>query len=101
LTDASTIGALVARFALRRRASTPAFADGVRLARLGAVTVDEISPQEVRGHVDDGQHLDVRVFAADGQLLGECPCRADEHGPCRHQVALAHVVWVKHRRGIV
>jgi hypothetical protein len=40
------------------------------------------------------------VFAADGHLLGECPCTPSEGPPCRHQVAVAHVVWVKGRRGI-
>jgi uncharacterized Zn finger protein len=100
LSDTNTVIGLVARFSLRRQATTIAFAEGVRLARLGAVTLDELSPGEVRGQVVDGESLSVRIFAAGGRLLGECPCSPDGHAPCRHQVALAHVVWIKGRRGI-
>jgi uncharacterized Zn finger protein len=99
-TSNGTVSALIARFALRRRANTSAFNQGVRLARIGAVTLDQISPGEIRAHVQDGDDLAVRVFAVDDQLLGECPCAFGEPVPCRHQVAVAHVVWVRDRRGI-
>lgn len=94
----STVSGLIARFALRRRATTPAFAEGVRLARLGAVALDQVSPGEVRAQVDDGDTRAVRLFATNGSLRGECSCRAGEDSPCRHQVAVAHVVWVRDRR---
>jgi uncharacterized Zn finger protein len=51
----------------------------------------------VRAHVQDGDLLEVRVFAADGHLGGECTCPAAAEPPCRHQVAVAHAVWVRDR----
>lgn len=101
MSDTHTVSGLVARFALRRHASTTAFTEGVRLARLGAVTLEQLSPGEVRGQVDDdGQSLSVRIFTVGNLLLGDCPCSPHEEAPCRHQVALAHVLWIKGRRGI-
>jgi uncharacterized Zn finger protein len=101
VTDVETVAGLVARFALRRRASTTVFAEGVRLARLGAVALEQVSPSEVKACVEDGTTLEVTVFASDGQLLGTCPCSSTDDSPCRHQVAVAHAVWVKGRRGVV
>ena len=101
MSNTSTVSGLIGRFALRRRATTAAFAEGVRLARLGAVTLDLVSPGEIRAQVEEcGSLFAVRVFASDGQLLGDCACNPEEHVPCRHQVAVAHVVWVKGRRGV-
>ena len=99
LTETSTVSGLVARFALRRRANTSAFAEGVRLARLGAVKLEQISPDEVCAQVEDGGSFAVRVYATEGLLLGECPCAAEHLTPCRHQVAVAHVMWIRGRRG--
>lgn len=98
MSQPSTVSGLVARFALRRRATTTAFTEGVRLARLGAVSLDQVSPGEVRAQVRDGEDLAVRLFATDGHLHGECTCQTGQDSPCRHQVALAHVVWVRDRR---
>ena len=95
-----SVSALVGKFALRRNAATFDFAEGVRLARLGAVTLEQVSRGEVRAQVQDGDTYDVRVFAQDGQLRGECPCSPDALMTCKHQVAVTHAIWVRNHLGI-
>ena len=97
MNPAPTVSRLVARYQLRRRADTDAFAAGIRLARQGAVTLELHSPDEVRGVVQDPAPFAVRIVVDGDQLVGTCPC--EEPGRiCRHQVAVAHAVWVQDRR---
>ena len=92
-----TVSELVARFELRRRANTPVFAAGVRLARLGAVRFDLVASSSVCATVDDGPAATVQLDVASHRLVGQCSC-ADPDDPCRHQVAVAHALWVRARR---
>jgi uncharacterized Zn finger protein len=93
-----TVSHLVARFQLRRRASSEAFAAGVRLARLGGVSLEDVAADEVTATVRDPEPLLVRIVVDDNGLVGICPCDAGEASVCRHQVAAAHALWVRNRR---
>jgi uncharacterized Zn finger protein len=95
---APTVSDLVARFQLRRRATTDAFRAGVRLARTGVVTVTSVAPESVHAEVRDPSVLAVELYVDNGSLVGQCPCLAAAHSVCRHQVAVAHAVWVERRR---
>jgi uncharacterized Zn finger protein len=95
---APSVGDLVARFQLRRRASTEAFRTGVRLVRSGDVTVISVAAESVHAEVRDRSLLAVELYVDDSSLVGRCPCSAAEHGICGHQVAVAHAVWVDLRR---
>ena len=95
---APSVGELVARFQLRRRASTDAFHDGVRLARSGLVTITAVAPDLVTADVRDSRPLQVALSVEAGSLVGRCPCPAATHSICRHQVAVAHKLWVSRRR---
>ena len=96
--QAPTVSDLVARFQLRRRASTEAFRAGVRLARCGDVTVGDIAPNGVSAEVRDPHPMRVELHVESGALVGNCPCSVAAHGVCRHQVAVAHSIWVSLRR---
>lgn len=98
MTAVLTVSDLVARFQLRRRAASDTFAAGVRLARLGAVTIDLIAPGELVATVNDPDPLSVRLTIENGALHGTCPCETAEDQVCRHQVAAAHALWVRDRR---
>jgi uncharacterized Zn finger protein len=94
----STVGDLVARFQLRRRASTEAFREGVRLARSKLVSLGEVRPDVVTAQVRDDRPVQVELRVEDGSLIGRCSCDAATFAVCRHQVAVAHVLWVSRRR---
>jgi uncharacterized Zn finger protein len=93
-----TVNDLVETFNLRRRASSRAFAIGVRLARLHAVNLHTATPYRVKAEVDDDPCAQVELVANDGRLVGHCTC-GDAPEPCAHQVAVAHTLWVRDRRG--
>jgi uncharacterized Zn finger protein len=95
---APTVSDLVARFQLRRRAPTEAFRAGVSLARSGLVDIAALEPDLVRAEVRDPNPLDVELYVEHGALVGRCPCPAAAHSVCRHQVAVAHALWVNRRR---
>jgi uncharacterized Zn finger protein len=98
VTDADdTVSELVARFQLRRRANTNTFRDGVRLARLGAVTGLQASDHELGAVVHDPDPEAVVIVVQDKSLVGRCSCPTGESGICRHQVAAAHALWVRDR----
>jgi uncharacterized Zn finger protein len=90
------VSELVARFQLRRRASTPVFAAGVRLARQGAVHIHEMIEDVVRATVDDIRPAEVELRVRSGRLDGYCSW-AEGDEPCLHQVAVAHVLWLRDR----
>lgn len=99
MTDqAPTVSELVASFQLRRRASTHAFSAGVRLSRSGSVQLERVAAHEVLAKVIDDQQLSVTLCVERGALVGNCPCPAAAADICRHQVAVAHTVWVDDRR---
>jgi uncharacterized Zn finger protein len=95
--QAPTVGDLVARFQLRRRAPTEAFRTGVRLARSGLVSIATIASDRVQAEVRDPNPLAVDLYVEHGTLVGHCPCPAATHSVCRHQVAVAHAVWASRR----
>jgi uncharacterized Zn finger protein len=94
---AHSVSSLIARFQLRRRAMTDVFAAGTRLARLGAVTLDSVTPDELWATVHDPDPVVVRIVVEGDVLVGRCGC-ADDRPVCRHQVAAAHALWVRDRR---
>jgi uncharacterized Zn finger protein len=96
--QAGTVSDLIARFQLRRRAASDAFAAGVRLARQGDVSLDTVADLEVAGTVQDAQPFFVRIVVDEEGLVGVCPCDAADGSVCRHQVAVAHALWARHRR---
>jgi uncharacterized Zn finger protein len=98
MTPAPTVSRLVARYQLRRRADSDAFAEGIRLARHNAVTLELFAPSEVTASVRDPEPLQVRIAVDGDQLVGSCPCEIAAERICRHQVAVAHAVWVRDRR---
>jgi uncharacterized Zn finger protein len=89
-----TVPELVARFDLRRQASTDAFHAGVRLARTGRVSVTNVPSHRVCGVVREHEELSVELYVEDGTLVGRCPCPTAARRVCRHVVALAHAVWI-------
>jgi len=88
----------VARYQLRRRADSDAFTEGIRLARLNAVTLELSGPSEVTATVRDPEPMQVRISVEGDQLVGTCLCEIAAERICRHQVAVAHAVWVRDRR---
>ena len=94
----SPITDLIARFQLRRRASTEAFRSGVRLARTGVVELVDVTADRVRADVRDPEPLRVELGVDNASLVGQCPCTAAVDSVCRHEVAVAHAVWVHLRR---
>ena len=92
-----TVTELVSRFQLRQRASTEAFAAGVRLARLGAATLERTANDEVCASVRDPDPHFVRLVADPTGLVGVCSCDAPDGNVCRHQVAAAHALWERDR----
>jgi hypothetical protein len=94
---APTVPDLVARFALRQRATTDAFSYGVWLASVGAVLLGEPSDGRVSAMVRDPGPLAVTLVADDEILRGECECQDESLSVCRHQVAVAHAVWAAGR----
>jgi uncharacterized Zn finger protein len=83
---------------LRRRADTDAFTEGIRLARRDAVQLELVTSGEVLGLVHDPHPLPVRIVVEGDQLVGACECEVAVVRICRHQVALAHALWVRDRR---
>lgn len=95
---APTVSDLVARFQLRRRASTNAFRTGVRLARLRLVNIAVFADDHVLAEVRDPNPLRVELHVENWSLVGQCPCPAPTPSVCPHQVAVAHTVWADLRR---
>jgi uncharacterized Zn finger protein len=94
---ASSIRAQVARFALRSRASSEAFSQGVRLATIGAVTFGDVAVDRLSAIVRDPAPHVVSLIATRGTLLGDCDCPDGAVDVCCHQVAAAHAVWATGR----
>jgi uncharacterized Zn finger protein len=94
-----TLGYLIRRFQLRRRASTEEFAAGVRLARTGQVRLADVKAHEAAATVRDGGAVSVRLTVEGVALEGACSGEACRAVVCRHQVATAHALWVLDRRG--
>lgn len=94
-----TVEDLVARFVLRRRASSETFHAGVRLARAGKATVTRVTGFEVAVIVSDPDPLGVILYADDDDdLAGKCDCGASGARVCSHQVAAAHALWADRDR---
>jgi uncharacterized Zn finger protein len=92
-----TVSELVSRFELRRRAPTPVFAAGVRLARQGAVRFQVVNDFDVQATVEDDPLAKVQLRATAGRIHGGCSC-VEPVDPCMHQVAVAHALWTRARR---
>jgi len=93
---APTVYELVARFHLRRNASTDAFHNGVRLARAGLVNVITAAPDFVTAQVYDDHNHVVELRIERGDLVGDCSCSGPS-GVCCHAVAVAHTLWMRQR----
>ncbi|HET7530359.1 MAG TPA: hypothetical protein VFJ98_05310 [Mycobacteriales bacterium] len=93
-----TLAEQVARFQLRRRASTDAFAAGVRLARQGGVRLLDVTTTSATAVVDDATPAAVTLNAVGHLIEGTCDDDVCRGRVCRHQVAVAHELWVRQRR---
>jgi len=91
-----TLAQLIARFALRRNASSSEFVAGVWLVRQGAVRLRSVSADALRAVVRDGTPQTVSIVAEGDELVGDCTCGARPGQICRHQVAAAHALWLQH-----
>jgi len=91
-----TLLQLVARFALRRNASSAEFVAGVVLVRQGAVRLRSVSVSVLRAVVRDGTPQTVSIVADGDKLVGDCSCGAVTGQICRHQVAAVHALWLQH-----
>jgi len=90
-----TVMELIARFALRRNASSAEFAAGVWLVSAGAVRLQHLSTRVLQAFVRDGTTEAVHIIAEGERLIGECSCGSARGEICRHQVAAAHAVWLE------
>ena len=90
-----TVVQLVARFALRRQASSNEFMAGVWLVSAGAVRVRHMSARLLQAVVRDGTPQAVSLVADGEMLVGECSCGCAPEEVCRHQVAAAHAAWLQ------
>jgi uncharacterized Zn finger protein len=91
-----TVDELVARFHLRRNASTDAFHGGVRLARARRVSVIDADADRVAAQVYDDHNHVVELRVERGDLVAHCSCSAATD-VCRHAVAVAHLLWMCQR----
>lgn len=89
-----TVLELVRLFELRRRAATDEFSAGVDLAMSGAVHFFAIADERVTACVDASTPLEVELVAATDTIVGRCTCGRTSK-PCRHEVAVAHALWVR------
>ena len=94
-----TVSELIARFVLRRNASSAEFMAGVWLVGQGAVRLKHLSARVVRAVVRDEAPQAVSITAVGSHLVGDCSCGAHGNLVCRHQVAAAHAVWLQHAGG--
>jgi uncharacterized Zn finger protein len=90
-----TLAQLIARFALRRNASSAEFVAGVWLVREGAVRLRSVSASALRAVVRDGTPQTVSIVAEGDKLVGQCSCGAACGQVCRHQVAAVHALWLQ------
>ena len=86
---------LIARFALRRQASSSEFMAGVLLVSTGAVRLRRMSGRMLQAFVRDGTTEAVSIVAEGESLVGECSCGCIRGDVCRHQVAAAHAAWLE------
>lgn len=90
-----TIAQLVARFVLRRQASSAEFVAGVWLVSQGAVRLKHLSARALHAVVRDGTTETVTIVARGTDLVGDCSCGAGRGRVCRHQVAATHALWLQ------
>ncbi len=86
---------LIARFALRRQASSSEFMAGVCLVSGGAVHLRHKSARMLQALVRDGATQDVSILAEGDDLVGQCSCGSGPGEVCRHQVAATHAAWLQ------
>ena len=91
-----SVSELIARFALRRNATSSEFVAGVWLVQQGAVYIRSLTARVLQAVVRDGTTQTVSIAAEGEQLLGNCSCGCPHGQVCRHQVAAAHSVWLEH-----
>ena len=89
-----TVVELIARFALRRHASSAEFTAGVWLVSAGAVRLRRVSARMLQASVRDNTTQAVSIVAEGERLVGECSCGSAPGEICRHQVAAAHAAWL-------
>lgn len=90
-----TLVTLIARFTLRRQASSAEFVAGVWLVSAGAVQLRQLSARMLQAFVRDGETQAVSILVEDGTLIGECSCGSAREAVCRHQVAATHAAWLQ------
>jgi uncharacterized Zn finger protein len=93
-----TVAELVARFALRRNASSAEFLAGVWLVHQGAVYLRSVSARALQAVIRDDPSRTVSLVAEGEKLVGDCSCGARGEHVCRHQVAAAHAFWLEQPR---
>ena len=86
---------LIARFTLRRQATSSEFMAGLWLVSAGAVQLRQFSARVLQAFVRDGTTQAVSITAEGEDLIGECTCGCAQGEVCRHQVAATHAAWLQ------
>jgi len=90
-----TLVQFIARFTLRRQASSAEFMAGVMLVTSGAVRLRQLSARVLEALVHDNEMQAVSIVAEDGHLVARCTCGSNGDDVCRHQVAATHAAWLR------
>jgi uncharacterized Zn finger protein len=90
-----TLVQLIARFTLRRQATSTEFMAGLWLVSTGAVQLRQLSERVLQAFVRDGATQAVSITADGDCLVGECSCGCGRGEVCRHQVAATHAAWLQ------
>jgi uncharacterized Zn finger protein len=90
-----TLVQFIARFTLRRQATSAEFMAGLWLVSAGAVQLRHFSARMLQALVRDGTVQAVSITAHGDTFIGECSCGSARDEVCRHQVAATHVAWLQ------
>ena len=90
-----TLVQFIARFTLRRQATSAEFMAGLWLVSAGAVQLRTFSTRMLQALVRDGATQSVLITTEGETLVGECSCGCAKGEVCRHQVAATHAAWLQ------
>jgi len=90
-----TLVQFIARFTLRRQATSSEFMAGLWLVSAGAVQLRTFSARMLQALVRDGTTQSVSITAEGETFVGKCSCGCARDEVCRHQVAATHAAWLQ------